>query len=134
MFWDWAHREYEVRWTRSVHRRKIRRRAPTDNTPCHSPTLRNLFAPGVLRSFASRAFRPISVAAGFSRDGGTGLNTKLAVERMDITIENCSDCPITLVSVFGGLVLTAGVVTLGLWLLRTRFAAMRALGVVTAVI
>jgi hypothetical protein len=53
---------------------------------------------------------------------------------MDMTAGSCWDCPITLVSVFGHLVLTTAVVMLGLWFLRSRFATLRALGVVTAVI
>jgi hypothetical protein len=54
----------------------FRRREVTDSAPWFTPPPRNLFRLGVLRSFGSRAFRPLSVAVGFSRDGRVGLNNK----------------------------------------------------------
>jgi hypothetical protein len=53
---------------------------------------------------------------------------------MDMGLANCWGCPVTLGSVLGQLVLTLVVVGLGLWLLGTRFAALRALGAIVAII
>ena len=55
----------------------------------------NLLALGVLRSFPSRAFRPISVAAEYSREGRAGLNNKLGVAMHDLQFTiTCEAAPV----------------------------------------
>ena len=62
---------------RSTVRRLFRCRRVTDKKLRQPPAHRKLFGSGVLRSCPSQAFRPISVAARFWREGRAGLNNKL---------------------------------------------------------
>jgi drug/metabolite transporter (DMT)-like permease len=51
---------------------------------------------------------------------------------MDMSLENCWDCPVTLASAVGYLAVLSVLILLGLWLLRRTHASLRALGVIIA--
>src|SRR4051794_6982837 len=47
-------------------------------------------------------------------------------ESMDMSLANCWDCPVSLLSVVGQLVTIALLIAIGFWLLSTRLSALRA--------
>jgi hypothetical protein len=53
---------------------------------------------------------------------------------MDMSFANCWDCPVSLLSVVGQLVTIALLIAIGFWLLSTRLSALRAVGMIIAVL